>query len=123
MAHGAGEKVVEDEIDLHTIEEDLERFQQDPFVREALSKGVDLRQYALEIDSELSSLQVGSIPEFIVQAPKTAELYEEINECDKMLENMERILLGFQSDLGKDTIVSRAKSCADDSTAHRRYLR
>ena len=101
MRSEAEERFVEDEIDMDTIEEDLERFQQDPFVKEALSKGVDLRQYALEIDSELSSLQVASIPEFIVQAPKTAELYNEINECDKMLANMERILLGFQSDLGK----------------------
>jgi len=53
-------------INLSNIEEDLERFQQDEVVREALSKGVDLRKYSLQIDEELTSLQVASIPDYIV---------------------------------------------------------
>lgn len=42
-----------DEIDFSGIDEDLEQFQQDDIVRQALREGVDLRGYARDIDLEL----------------------------------------------------------------------
>lgn len=42
-----------DEIDFSGIDEDLEQFQQDDIVRQALLQGVDLRGYARDIDLEL----------------------------------------------------------------------
>lgn len=42
-----------DEIDFNGIDEDLEQFQQDDIVRQALLQGVDLRGYARDIDLEL----------------------------------------------------------------------
>lgn len=42
-----------DDIDFSGIDEDLEQFQQDDIVRQALLQGVDLRGYARDIDLEL----------------------------------------------------------------------
>lgn len=43
----------DEEIDFNGIDEDLEQFQQDDIVRQALLQGVDLRGYARDIDLEL----------------------------------------------------------------------
>lgn len=88
------------EFDLTTIEEDLARFQEDEVVRDALARGVDLRSYSRQIDGDLRALQASSIPEFVLEAPVTAELYRELTACDEVLASMETVLLGFQADLG-----------------------
>lgn len=46
-----------DEIDFSGIDEDLEQFQQDDIVRQALRDGVDLRGYARDIDLELREVR------------------------------------------------------------------
>lgn len=48
-----------DEIDFSGIDEDLEQFQQDDIVRQALRDGVDLRGYARDIDLELREVRPG----------------------------------------------------------------
>ena len=47
------------EIDFIGIDEDLERFQKDDIVRQALSQGVDLRGYARDIETELREVRIG----------------------------------------------------------------
>lgn len=47
----------QDEIDFNGIDEDLEQFQQDDIVRQALLQGVDLRGYARDIDLELREVR------------------------------------------------------------------
>lgn len=47
-----------DDIDFSGIDEDLEQFQQDDIVRQALLQGVDLRGYARDIDLELREVRV-----------------------------------------------------------------
>jgi len=102
-----------EEFDLEAIEEDLQRFRKDDKVKDALGQGVDLRQYARQIDADLRALQSGSIPGFIEEAPTSAELYEQLTECDGILESMETILQGFQSDLGG--ISDEIKHLQDES--------
>ncbi|GBG28568.1 Vacuolar protein sorting-associated protein 52-like [Hondaea fermentalgiana] len=101
---GGGGRADEDqddfEFDLTTIEEDLARFQEDEVVRDALARGVDLRSYSRQIDGDLRALQSSSIPEFVIEAPVSAELYRELTACDEALAGMENVLLGFQADLG-----------------------
>ena len=46
-----------EEIDFNGIDEDLEQFQQDDIVRQALLQGVDLRGYARDIDLELREVR------------------------------------------------------------------
>ena len=60
--HQEGLQSVEDDIDFSGIDEDLEQFQQDDIVRQALLQGVDLRGYARDIDLELREVNdVGSL--------------------------------------------------------------
>lgn len=47
----------DEEIDFNGIDEDLEQFQQDDIVRQALLQGVDLRGYARDIDLELREVR------------------------------------------------------------------
>lgn len=49
-----------DDIDFSGIDEDLEQFQQDDIVRQALRDGVDLRGYARDIQMELREVRLHS---------------------------------------------------------------
>ena len=56
-----------EEINFDEVDEDLAKFQQDEIVKEALSKGVDLRSYSHSIENELkiteaTCLEVGYNP-------------------------------------------------------------
>ena len=43
-------------IDFDEIDEDLERFQEDEMVKQALHRGVDLRKYGLELEKQLKEV-------------------------------------------------------------------
>jgi len=87
-------------IDFSTFEKDLEELKADPKVREALQSGVELTNYAAEIEKELDKLVNDSIPDYVKEAPETAALHAEIEGCDQVLESIESILNEFQRDLG-----------------------
>jgi hypothetical protein len=69
-------------------------------VKEALAEGVDLREYAKKVESELSSTQREAVLDYVSQADNFAEVYSQIKVCDDILEQMETLLSGFQSNLG-----------------------
>lgn len=48
-------------LDFAAIDADLERFEKDDMVREALQRGVDLRLYSKQVDHELRQLEMLSI--------------------------------------------------------------
>lgn len=52
-------------VDFSTLEGDLVKFQQDEVVQDALQRGVDLGQYARQVDTDLLALQASSIPDYI----------------------------------------------------------
>ncbi|CBN77348.1 conserved unknown protein [Ectocarpus siliculosus] len=89
-----------DEIDFSGIDEDLEQFQQDDIVREALRDGVDLRGYARDIDLELREVEHNSVEGYKVQSAEVLSLHQQIQGCDAILARMQEMLLGFQADLG-----------------------
>jgi len=84
-----------DEVDVH-IQENLE----DELVKEALEKGVDLRQYSRQIEGELHELENASILDYIKESENIASLHNQIASCDTILESMETMLTSFQEDLG-----------------------
>jgi hypothetical protein len=88
------------DLDLETIEADLQQFRDDDVVRDALGKGVDLRQYARQVDEDLRALLLSSVPAYIDESPHCAALYKELNECDAILAKMESAMESWQSDLG-----------------------
>eukprot|EP00057_Strongylocentrotus_purpuratus_P020269 XP_011674743.1 PREDICTED: vacuolar protein sorting-associated protein 52 homolog [Strongylocentrotus purpuratus] len=84
-----------DEVDIH-IQQNLE----DEVVKAALESGVDLRQYSKQIEAELQEVENASIDDYIKESQNIASLHNQITACDTILERMEQMLNGFQSDLG-----------------------
>lgn len=78
------------------IQQNLE----DDVVQEILKTGTDLRQYSRQIEKELKEVENKSIHDYIKESQNIASLHNQISACDKILERMESMLLGFQSDLG-----------------------
>ena len=55
---GAGESQWDEEINFDGIDEDLAAFQEDEMVQQALHRGVDLKKYGKELETDLR--QVGN---------------------------------------------------------------
>ncbi|CAM9679004.1 unnamed protein product [Ectocarpus sp. 12 AP-2014] len=102
-----------DEIDFSGIDEDLEQFQQDDIVRQALRDGVDLRGYARDIDLELREVEHNSVEGYKAQSAEVLSLHQQIQGCDAILARMQEMLLGFQADLGG--ISDEIKHLQDES--------
>lgn len=83
-----------DEVDIH-IQANLE----DDLVKEALKTGVDLRHYSKQVEAELQRIEQASIKDYIKESQNIALLHNQITACDSILERMEGMLSGFQSDL------------------------
>uniref|UniRef100_A0A671TIT6 Vacuolar protein sorting-associated protein 52 homolog n=1 Tax=Sparus aurata TaxID=8175 RepID=A0A671TIT6_SPAAU len=62
-------------------------------------QGVDLRQYSKQVESELQRIEQASIKDYIKESQNIALLHNQITACDSILERMEGMLSGFQSDL------------------------
>ncbi|CAG5121308.1 unnamed protein product, partial [Candidula unifasciata] len=99
-----------DEVDLH-IQENLE----DDIVKEALKKGVDLRQYSKEIEQELQKVENESVQDYIKESHNIASLHKQIAAFDTILQRMEQMLNGFQGDLS--SISTEIQSLQDQSIA------
>lgn len=85
-----------------SLDADLERFQRDPIVKEALEKNVDLRSYADRTDDELTILQNDLIEQYLNPEilDAVASLHSKLKRADKMLSTAQGIISGFQNDLG-----------------------
>ncbi|XP_059173916.1 vacuolar protein sorting-associated protein 52 homolog [Physella acuta] len=99
-----------DEVDVH-IQENLE----DDIVKEALKKGVDLRQYSKEIERDLLKVENESVQDYIKESKNIASLHKQIAACDTILERMEQMLNGFQGDLS--SISTEIQSLQNQSIA------
>ena len=103
----------EQELDFSAIDADLERFSQDPVIREALGRGVDLRQYSKQVDAELHSMEALSIADYIRESDSIAGLFVHISQCEAELTEMQKLLQGFQDNLGG--ISEEIKNLQEDS--------
>lgn len=89
-----------EDIDFATIDADLEQFRRDPIVEDALKQGVDLRQYARQIDKELREVELRSIKDYVDNCEGVSQLFGEIGTCETVLLKMQSMLQGFQQSLG-----------------------
>ncbi|KAE9049052.1 Vacuolar protein sorting-associated protein 52 A [Phytophthora rubi] len=89
-----------DDIDFDELDDYLELFQQDGVIKEALSQGVDLREYAQQIEHELREAEAASVAQYVMKSGDIVELHDEVQGCDNLLAKMQEMLLGFQADLG-----------------------
>ncbi|RZC37768.1 vacuolar protein sorting-associated protein 52 -like [Asbolus verrucosus] len=72
----------------------------DEVVQDILNSFTDLRQYSKEIEKELKETESKSIQDYIKESTNIASLHNQISACDQILERMESMLVGFQTDLG-----------------------
>ena len=100
---------------------DLEEFKNDQAVQDALSKGTDLRQYAQEVEAALRSVERESIQDYIGESESLAGLHTQIKSCDSVLDSMESMLRGFQTDLA--AISTQIKYLQDESLSMNVKLR
>lgn len=63
-------------------------------------RGLELRAYSAQVESELAGVQAAAVGAHIGQASDMAALHLEIAGCDAVLARMEEMLAGFQADLG-----------------------
>ncbi|KAG0332721.1 Vacuolar protein sorting-associated protein 52 [Podila horticola] len=80
--------------------EQVGEFQEDEFVKQALAKGMDLREYAHYIESELDIVGQDHEDDYVHQSQAFVDLHGQIKSCDEILETMENLLSIFQTDLG-----------------------
>ena len=92
---------------------DLESFRADSTVQDALAKGTDLRAYSLEVEEALRSVERESIEEYIGESESLAGLHGDIRACDSVLDSMELMLRGFQTDLA--SISAQIKYLQEES--------
>ncbi|KAL1530751.1 hypothetical protein AB1Y20_001650 [Prymnesium parvum] len=103
-------------------EDDLDDlFQQDSDVQDALSKGIDLRKYAQEVEVSLREVERDSIQDYIKESEGLAGLHTQIRQCDGVLDSMESMLRGFQTDLA--SISAQIKYLQDESLSMNVKLR
>lgn len=101
--------------------DDLSDFQNDSAVQDALSKGIDLRQYAQEVEGALRQVERESIQDYIKESEGLAGLHTQIRQCDGVLDSMESMLRGFQTDLA--SISAQIKYLQDESLSMNVKLR
>ena len=100
---------------------DLEEFQCDTAVQTALSRGTDLRTYAQEVEDALTSVERESIQDYIKESESLAGLHTQVRSCDTVLDSMESMLRGFQTDLA--SISAQIKYLQDESLSMNVKLR
>ncbi|KAJ3264935.1 hypothetical protein HDU76_012113, partial [Blyttiomyces sp. JEL0837] len=86
-------------ISVNEVGDRIIEFQEDELVKDALSKGLDLRQYAKDIQEELRSVEHAHVEEYVRQSGGLTDLLSQIQSCDSLLESMENLLAGFKTDL------------------------
>ena len=64
-------------------------------------QGVDLREYARDIEEELKAVEMASIEDYIKEDDNLKTLHNDIGACKGILERMENMLGGFQTDLSQ----------------------
>ncbi|KAK6046784.1 Vps52 / Sac2 family protein [Cooperia oncophora] len=101
-------KAVEDCLaELSTADESI--------VREALSAGHDLSNFSVQVNEELTEAHRIAVKECIQNADKLTDLHNQILACDQVFERLEKMLLGFQGDLG--TISEDMKRLQEQSVS------
>lgn len=84
-------------------------------VREALLAGKDLSNISVQVNEELTEAHRSAVLECIQNADKLTDLHNQILACDQVFERLEKMLLGFQGDLG--TISEDMKRLQDQSVS------
>ncbi|KAI6660019.1 Vacuolar protein sorting-associated protein 52-like protein isoform X1 [Oopsacas minuta] len=87
-----------DEV-LEQAAEFMEKHMDDSLIQQAVTQGMDLREYASQIKRDLHREENQTLTQYTKEGVKMARLYLEICGCDDVLKNMEQMLSTFQLNL------------------------
>ncbi|KAL7753618.1 Vacuolar protein sorting-associated protein 52 [Sorochytrium milnesiophthora] len=99
---------------LEEVDGKISEFQEDPLVKDAFEKGIDLHHYSEDLNKDLERQENELVQEYIKASDGFASLHGQIKSCDAFLERMERMLSGFQTDL--KNVSGEIQSLQDQST-------
>ncbi|KAJ2959317.1 hypothetical protein NQZ79_g5266 [Umbelopsis isabellina] len=102
------------QISFDEVDDRISAFQEDEFVKDALEKGMDLRQYARQVESEMHEMQHEHENDYTRNVQSFVDLHGQFEASDEILGNMEDMLNVFQTDLGN--ISREIKSLQERST-------
>ena len=87
--------------ELDEVDDDLLQFQSDPLVKEALTKGVDLRNYSAQLEEELGGREQGLLMDYVAHADELAVLHAQVRGCEEILRRMEEMVSQFKGSIGE----------------------
>ena len=88
-----------EQIDFDGVTANLNAFREDDLVSSALLDGVDLGQYAAQIDTQLGEVEAASVRDYMANSEALVKLHDDIGRADGLLASMQQMLSGFQSHL------------------------
>ncbi|KAJ3206628.1 Vacuolar protein sorting-associated protein 52, partial [Entophlyctis luteolus] len=94
-------------LSITDVDTSLANFSNDALVSDALARGVDLREYANQIDVELKQVRRDHVLDYVSKHADLRSLAAQVADCDQMLGNMINLLEGFQVDLNKISVEIR----------------
>ncbi|KAI6173973.1 Vacuolar protein sorting-associated protein 52-like protein [Aphelenchoides besseyi] len=80
--------------------EDFELDVENEFVRKQLQSGVDLRDYAANVESQLRETNQFVVSDCVKRAEELSELHDQLKECDNVFGSLESMLTSFLDELG-----------------------
>ncbi|KAL8513696.1 hypothetical protein ACS0TY_012982 [Phlomoides rotata] len=91
---------VSDDVSLEGLEQELHDCKTDDVVAMILSKGTTLRDYTRDVENNLRQIELESIEDYIKESDNLVSLHDQIHDCDTILSQMEKLLSGFQAEIG-----------------------
>ncbi|KAK6126979.1 hypothetical protein DH2020_039280 [Rehmannia glutinosa] len=89
-----------DDVSLEGLEQELQDCKTDDVVAMILSKGTKLRDYTKDVENNLRQIELDSIEDYIKESDNLVSLHDQIHDCDTILSQMEKLLSGFQVEIG-----------------------
>lgn len=87
------------QMDFSRVEANLNTFQEDKIVSNALEQNINLTNYGKKIERDLKNIEIASIKDCIQSSEDLVDLHNQIHSADALLESMENIVSGFQDHL------------------------
>ncbi|KAL1547803.1 Vacuolar protein sorting-associated protein 52 [Salvia divinorum] len=90
----------DDDVALEGLEEELQDYKTDDVVTMILSKGTSSRNYTKDVEHNLRRIELDSIQDYIKESDNLISLHDQIHDCNTILLQMEKLLSGFQAEIG-----------------------
>ncbi|KAJ1922842.1 Vacuolar protein sorting-associated protein 52 [Tieghemiomyces parasiticus] len=82
------------------VTERLAEFQEDEIISGLLTRGLDLKEHARDIERQLRTAEADHLENYYQQQHQLRELDTQVHSCVDILDHMEGLLSGFQTKLG-----------------------